>query len=143
MTESILISLEPRHAENILSGKKTVELRRRRPNVQPGTLLWLYSKMPVGSIVGHATIKKIYEDSPDKLWRRFRSEVGVTRDEFFSYFYCRDMAVALQLENTAALPAPITLHRLREMDERFQPPQFFARLSGDGIAADAFRGLLR
>jgi hypothetical protein len=32
--EHILISLEPRHAENILAGRKTVELRRRPMNVK-------------------------------------------------------------------------------------------------------------
>ena len=31
--EHILISLEPRHAESILEGRKTVELRRRAMNV--------------------------------------------------------------------------------------------------------------
>ncbi len=141
MNESILISLEPRHAENILQGKKTVELRRRRPDVLPGTLLWIYSKMPVGSIVGYATISSICEDSPERLWRKFRSEVGVSRAEFFSYFDNRDLGIAIQLENAVPLIAPITLHRLREVNGKFQPPQFFARLDGESIAADAFREL--
>lgn len=141
MKESILISLEPRHAKSILAGGKTVELRRRRPHVAPGTLLWLYSKMPVGCVVGHATIKQIHEDSPARLWRRFGRATGIARDEFFCYFEGREVGVAIELEGTVSLRSPITLQRLRQSDKRFQPPQFFVRLTGGGIAADAFREL--
>ena len=46
--DQILISLEPRHAENILEGRKRVELRRRTMNVTIGSTVWMYAKLPVG-----------------------------------------------------------------------------------------------
>ncbi len=56
--DNILISLEPRHAENILAGLKRVELRRRTMNVSPGCTVWIYAKLPVGSIVGRTTLSR-------------------------------------------------------------------------------------
>jgi predicted transcriptional regulator len=50
--DHILISLEPRHAESILEGRKRVELRRRTMNVTIGSTVWMYAKLPVGSIIG-------------------------------------------------------------------------------------------
>lgn len=128
MNANILISLEPRHAKSILSGDKKVELRRRAPRVLPGTVVWMYSKMPEGSIVGHAKIKKIHEASPQNLWKRFKSQVGVSRAEFFEYFSCRETGVAIELEDTRRLKNPVSLKELRSVDEFFQPPQFFKHL---------------
>jgi hypothetical protein len=48
--DQILVSLEPRHAENILEGRKRVELRRRTMSVTIGSTVWMYAKLPVGSI---------------------------------------------------------------------------------------------
>ena len=42
--ENILISLESRHAKNIYSGEKKIELRRRTMHVTPGTTVWIYEK---------------------------------------------------------------------------------------------------
>jgi predicted transcriptional regulator len=52
--DHILISLEPRHAENLLDGRKRVELRRHAMNVSIGSTVWMYAKLPVGSIIGRA-----------------------------------------------------------------------------------------
>lgn len=128
MNANILISLEPRHARNILSGTKKVELRRRAPRVLPGTVVWMYSKMPEGSVVGHATIKRIHEASPQYLWRRFKNQTGVSRAEFFEYFSHRSVGVAIELRDTRRLENPVSLKQLRSIDEFFQPPQFFKRL---------------
>ena len=55
-THDLLVSLHPRHASNILSGEKTVELRRRFPEQHTrGALALIYSTKPVtgGSALSH------------------------------------------------------------------------------------------
>ena len=127
--EHILISLEARHAENIFAGKKRVELRRRSMNVSPGARLWIYVKLPVGSIVGHAIVGEVYLSSPEALWRKYGSVSGLTKHEFFNYFGGVDQGVALVLEKTTRLRSSLPLQSLRKLAEGFQPPQFFARLT--------------
>lgn len=129
--EHILISLESRHAENIFAGQKRVELRRRTMNISPGATLWIYVKLPVGSIIGHARIGKVHASSPNTLWRRYGSVSGLSKDEFFSYFGRAKQGVALVLEQSKRLRSSLSLKALRQVDERFQPPQFFARLTSE------------
>lgn len=137
MSSNILISLEPRHARNILTGAKKVELRRRAPRVMPGTVIWMYSKLPEGSVVGRATITKIHEASPRELWNRFKNEVGVSKVEFFDYFDSRGMGVAIELKNAKPLKNPISLEQLRKGDAFFQPPQFFKYLHSEAFVTSA------
>lgn len=129
--EHILISLESRHAENIFAGHKRVELRRRTMNVSPGATLWIYVKLPVGSIVGHARIGKVHASSPVALWRRYGPVSGLSRREFFEYFNGTEQGVALVLEQSTRLQISLSLAELRKLDGGFQPPQFFARLNSE------------
>lgn len=57
---NFLISLEERYANGIFDGTKTVELRRRPMNVSIGATVWIYVKMPVGSVVGCAKVTDLY-----------------------------------------------------------------------------------
>ena len=45
-----IISIKPRHVDNILSGNKTVELRTRSINLPSGSRLWVYTTLPVGKV---------------------------------------------------------------------------------------------
>ena len=127
-SEHILISLESRHAENILSGRKRVELRRRYMRVSPGANVWMYVKLPVGSIIGKVKVKSVDSTTPSQLWSRYGAVSGLSRQEFFDYFEGTDYGVALVLDEEVRLKKPFSLKALREFDEDFQPPQFFARL---------------
>lgn len=126
--EHILISLEPRHAQGIYAGYKKVELRRRTVHVQPGTIVWIYEKVPVGSITGYATISAVSTASPSQIWSRFGLASGLAEDEFFSYFKGVEEACALVLESATTLSHPVSLRHLRAEVSGFQPPQFFVRL---------------
>lgn len=138
--ENIMISLEPRHAENILNGNKSVELRRRPMNIEPGSTLWLYAKLPVASIVGKARIKNIYMASPMQLWYQFGHDVGISRKEFFNYFKGTKYGIALVLEEAVRLPVCLSLTTLRQITYRFHPPQFFIRLPHDNPILNAVKG---
>lgn len=126
--ENILISLEPRHAESILVGKKLVELRRRAMHVSPGSAVWMYAKLPVGSVIGVARLEKTHTAAPSTLWRKFGRVSGISRKEFFDYFDGVRRGLALELSNVQRLPKGVALDDIREKDKNFQPPQFFARM---------------
>lgn len=126
--QHILISLEPRHAENILSGRKRVELRKRPMNVGAGTTVWIYSKLPVGSVVGKAKVSEVHAATPASIWRRFGKDTGVTKQEFSDYYGESAQAVVLVLEETTRFERAISLAHLRKTTGAFYPPQFFTHL---------------
>lgn len=129
--QHILISLEPRHAENILSGRKRVELRKRPMNVDAGTTVWIYAKLPVGSVVGKAKVREVHAASPASIWRRFGKDTGVTKQEFSTYYSESSQAVVLVLGETTRFERAVSLSHLRETTGAFYPPQFFTRLFPD------------
>ena len=56
----VLMSIRPQYASKILDGRKTVELRRKFPEVGAiGATVLIYSSSPVKAIVGTARIKKV------------------------------------------------------------------------------------
>lgn len=130
--EHILISLEKRHADNIFAGKKHVELRRRPMNVAIGTTVWIYVKLPVGSVMGKVRVNAVHSLTPTTLWRRFAAVSGLTHKEFSNYLEGVTKGFVLSLEGAERLPQSISLQSLRQAYPGFQPPQFFMRLGTGG-----------
>lgn len=128
--QEILISLKPKHVESILGGRKTIELRTRRPSIEVGARIWIYAKVPVGAVVGYAIVAKIVTGTPLSIWRRFGSKAGITKSEFLVYFADRSKAHAIALKGAARLDLPVTLKALRRHVRGFHPPQFFSYLNG-------------
>lgn len=132
-----LISLEERFAEGILNGEKLVELRRRPMRLSVGTTLWMYAKMPVGKVIGSAEVRSLHALAPVTIWKKYGGVSGLTRAEFFEYFLGVDRGFVLLLRNPCRLPMPLSLERLRGLNDGFQPPQFFTRLAADGVLVSA------
>ena len=129
---NFLISLEERHANSILEGTKTVEFRRRPMHVVIGAAVWIYVKMPVGSVVGCAKVIGLHTLAPSTMWNRFGAVSGLQRQEFFDYFSGLERAFALGLGEPTQLASPIPLSKLRDLSSGFHPPQFFANVASDG-----------
>jgi predicted transcriptional regulator len=127
-SEHILISLAPRHAKNIFDGVKQIELRRRPMNVSAGTYVWIYVTLPVGMLMGRARIKALHIASPNYLWRQFGSVSGLAKSEFLGYLEGLEKGVVLALEDVKVLQKPQSLQNLRDISDRFNPPQFFIRI---------------
>lgn len=137
-TTHALISLEERFAEGILKSTKRVELRRRPMRLEVGTTIWMYVKVPVGTVVGSVQVRSLHALAPATLWRRYGDVSGLARSEFFDYFSGVEKGFVLVLGNPMRLPEPIALERLRTLNSGFQPPQFFQHLAGDGPLVSAF-----
>lgn len=119
---AILLSIRPRYAEAILSGRKRYEYRRAIPCRRDITRVLLYATAPVYRIVGECTIGRVVEGPMQSVWDRTSTRGGVTLDEFQRYFREAPIARALRLENPIAYPEPIDP---RAAIPGFRPPKNF------------------
>jgi predicted transcriptional regulator len=129
-----IISIHPSYADAILSGKKTIELRRRIPELPSGTRLWIYATRPTGAIVGVATIQDVARAHPTTIWRKHRNGTCVDHADFKAYFNGAKEAVAILLAAVRRV-RPITIDQLREIRDTFQPPQVLIRLTASEAKA--------
>lgn len=128
--KNILISIERRHVDKIISGAKKVELRNRRMNLSKGDSVWVYSKKPHGCVAMKATVKEVTEGSPESLWRKFKNVCGISKEEFFAYYDGVKVGYAISLFKVRQLLAPPTLETIRSQYKKFHPPQFSKYLDG-------------
>jgi predicted transcriptional regulator len=125
LTPKLLLSVRPVFAESILSGSKTVELRRRFSNqVHTDAHLLIYASSPKKAIVGYTKLERVYKAPIDSIWREHSDSIGISMDGFYEYFNGLDLGYALVLKE------PITLHTERSLEAlrnacRFTPPQSY------------------
>lgn len=121
----LFLSLKPRFAAAILNGTKTVELRRRPPQIATPTEALIYASSPTKALRGTCWVDDIVSMAPWTLWRTHGPATGVTRREFLDYFAGCDIAHALMLSRPQPLAAPVELPELRRTMGGFDPPQSF------------------
>lgn len=126
-----IISIRPKHVNNILSGRKTVELRTRGLNLPEGSRLWVYTTLPVGKVMLSMEIDFIDQLSPEEIWKKYGKSICVTKKEFDEYTKDRAQVAAIGLRNIKQLEKDICLKTMRGYNKNFQPPQFFSRLYPD------------
>lgn len=131
--ENILISIEKRHINNLLNGTKTIELRRRNINIPTGGKVWMYAKLPIGSICAVGIVKKVINTAPDKIWHEFGKVSGLNKMEFDEYFLNIEIGCVLLFENIHAMRSNISLNEMRSISSSFHPPQFFKYLSKNSV----------
>lgn len=133
-----IISIKPRHVDNILSGNKTVELRTRSINLPSGSRLWVYTTLPVGKVEMSTEIDFVEVLPPSAIWKKYGKDICITKVEFDEYTNGRDLVAAIGLKNIQPLNRNICLETMRKYEENFQPPQFFSRLHPDRALYSAF-----
>jgi len=122
---NVLLSVEPKFAEAILSGNKKWEFRTRRFQVTPKKA-YIYCTSPVRKIVGFFKVGKVLFGPYEKIWKICGKEGGITYDEFINRF--RNKRVyAMRIEEVRRFTPPIKLHFLGIDD----PPQSFIYLKGN------------
>lgn len=134
MTRDALISIRPHYVEAILSGEKTVELRRRIPSIREGSRLWIYSTKPVGALVGTAEVIAITSGSPEAIWEAHHESVGVCREQYDAYYGRARVAYGITLSNVQN-GRPVGIEVLRQIRPRFHPPQVMHFITADEAAA--------
>jgi predicted transcriptional regulator len=129
-TSDIIISIRPEHAQNIMTGRKTVELRRRFPEgVAVGGLLLIYASSPERALIGAARIEQVRRMTPAGLWRTFKEQACVPRELFNSYFAGAAEGFGVILGDAVRFNDPIPVTELKERF-RFSPPQSYRYVRG-------------
>jgi predicted transcriptional regulator len=119
VNHDVLMSIRPEYAEAILSGKKTFELRRRRPSFGDGSRIVVYSSSPDRRLLGTFEAGAVHQASPDDLWRRVSKKAGITKVAFDAYFEGCGVGYAIEVRSPRRLdPKPL----------RFRPPQSYLYL---------------
>ncbi len=135
-SRDILFSIRPVHAEKILKGRKTVELRRRFANaVTPGTLALIYSTSPTSALIGSVRIKAVQCTDLSSLWKTHRKAACLDRSDFEAYFTGLQRGYAIILDSPRPLERPVGLTELRKRFG-FEPPQSYQ------YASPRIRGLI-
>lgn len=135
-----IISIYPAHAHAILEGTKTIELRRRIPALSSGMRLWIYATRPTAAVVGVVTIEDVARARPATIWKQHRQGAGLDHASFKAYFAGTQEAVAILL-SAARRVGPISMEQLRQVRDRFHPPQVLTHLTS--VEARALRTLAK
>ena len=134
-----MISIKPQFVSSILDGQKTVEIRRRFLNIPNGSKLWIYSTLPVGTIVAVVTLHETVRDIPAELWTKYSDKIGNTRCQFDSYLNGCELGVALELCDIIRVN-PIKLDKIQEIRGIRQMPQVAVRISQTVVSEFAHAG---
>lgn len=125
----LLLSLKPLYAEAILAGTKTIELRRTRPRINVPTEALIYASSPRCALIGTCRVTDVLEFTPKGMWRLHRHRASIEFAAFKEYFDGCETAYGLVIEAASRLPNEVTLPRIRNTWDGFQPPQSFRYLS--------------
>jgi predicted transcriptional regulator len=129
----LFIAVKPEYANKLISGKKDIELRKMKPNVQPGDYVIIYASAPVKAVVGFGKVKAIIICNPQEMWNKYSERLGIDVQGFYSYYNGYNKAIGIEFEMIKAV-APIGLMELRNVDPNFHPPQIYRYVTNDDIA---------
>ena len=119
---NVLLSINPTHVDNIFSGVKLFEFRRKifaRPDIRT---VVVYCTKPVAKLVGEFDIEEILSGSPDALWGLTHNASGISREFFDLYFEGRDRAYALKIGAIRQYAEPLDP---QQVFAKFTPPQSY------------------
>jgi len=101
----MLLSINPKHVDNILSGVKLFEFRKVRCRADVDKIV-IYATAPRKMVVAEAEIEKVIEDDVIEVWNQTNSLSGISFDFFCAYYRGRKKAIAYELRNVEAYKQP-------------------------------------
>lgn len=120
-----LLSLRPRFADALLSGVKTVEVRRRRAHLESGSLCLIYASSPVCSVLGAVRVVAVETGSAETLWDGWGKHTFLERAEYDAYLDGSASPCAIVVEGATRFAAPAPLRELRRNVDSFVAPQSY------------------
>ncbi|MBL9144959.1 MAG: hypothetical protein JNM99_14860 [Verrucomicrobiaceae bacterium] len=128
----LLFSIQPKYSQAILTGTKTVEIRRRFTHRWDKSRVNLYESAPTMGLVGEALIVGIDEDRVESIWSRYGDKIGATYEEYLGYVGDCSKVYAVILDDVRAYKAPIPLIQLEmNLGEVLHPPQSYLTLENN------------
>ena len=134
-SKQIVLSIHPRYCSMILTGEKTVELRRRFPaSGIRGATAYIYSTSPVQAMVGRVEIVDVVKLPVTTIWHIYGRDACIEQEDFDIYFANVAVGSVLKLRNPEPFSRPLELAELRQRFG-FEPPQSFVYAKADLIGA--------
>jgi predicted transcriptional regulator len=124
----LFISVKPEFAEKFIKKQKTIELRKTKPNVSIGDFIIIYASSPKKLVVGFGIIKKIIITTPEIMWKKFSSKLGIDKIRFDSYYRGYQSAIGIEVDKVNEIQ-PVHLEDLRNIEPQFHPPQVYRYIS--------------
>jgi predicted transcriptional regulator len=128
MSKLLLISIKEKYVAKIISGKKTIELRKSQPKVKAGDTVIIYTTQPKKAVTAIATVKQIIKLTPQNMWDQYKNNLGIEKVEFEDYYKGNAVAVGIELCDIIQLDAEILLSAIKLIHPTFTPPQTFKYL---------------
>lgn len=140
----LIISVKPEYARKILTGEKTIELRKCAPKkVGKDGYILIYVTAPIKELWGIYKIENIIKESPNTLWENFGKQTGITKQEFNDYYKENKNAFGIQLQEVRNLfKHSIKLDNLKSLIPGFMPPQTYRYIDKNIINYSSLRELI-
>jgi len=116
----MLLSVNPEHVDNILSGVKQFEFRKVRCKRDVDSIL-IYATSPVKLVVGEVEVLEVIEDAPESVWKLTSEFAGVSKSFFDQYYNKNDKAIAYRLGKVEKYLTPL---QLSDLGISFAPQSF-------------------
>ncbi|MGK7921347.1 MAG: DUF3850 domain-containing protein [Trichodesmium sp.] len=116
------LSIKRIYAERIVSGTKTIELRKRPMGMELGDLILLYETAPDSMIRGGFIADETIRLPVSKMWSEYHSVMGVEKEFYDSYFDNREFAYGTLIYQSFAFPS-LPLEQINQLCPGFVPPQ--------------------
>lgn len=129
MAGDLLLSVKPEFATRIMTGKKSVEIRRRFSKRWIGSHASLYASAPVMGLIGEAQISNVRSGKPKNIWKHYSGSIGCLPQEFNDYTSDCDIVYAIELDEIKPYRAPVMLSYASNLiGENLVPPQSYCAL---------------
>lgn len=128
MSDLILISVKEKYVKEMLAGRKTIELRKSAPKASVGDVLIIYTTQPKKAVTAVAIVKQIIRCSPQEMWQKHASRLGISLSAYNEYYRDHKKAVGIELKEVLPLNEEILLSAIKLIQPRFTPPQTFKYL---------------
>ena len=119
---NVLLSIKPQYVKEIIAGRKKYEFRKSIYKTKNVKKIYIYSSSPEQRIVAMFTPSEVIEDSPVNLWRKYKNNAGISKDDFFNYFENKASGFAISIDFLQIFPDPINP---KDIISEFTPPQSF------------------
>jgi predicted transcriptional regulator len=123
MSNVVIISIKPEYSSEILSGSKTIELRRSTLGLSRNDIVIVYESAPKQALGFWFRVAKVEVLSIDEMWTTYGNRLGIDHESYLAYFNDCPQATGLHVGEVHRLNPAIPLARIKEVVPDFMPPQ--------------------
>ena len=132
-SRQLVLAIHERHANAILGGNKTHELRRRLRSVAEGDRVYLYATAPASAVIGSFVVRSVSRMTPAGMWEEIGDGFAISESEFHTYTAGAAEVTALEVGEPRRLRRPAAAGELTRIAPEFSPPQSVSMLRSPAV----------